>query len=347
MSDAVVNVSRSGFTSRIALPLNEGQKASNIIASLDGRYLAYLVWNEDGTQRGIAAWPIGEMNARLIARPTEGYRVSSMLLADDGAGLAYVQVDAAQPALDAADWRVDCVPPEGGDTMMLTERASFADIVPPTLLAWPTGGSVFLDAATPDGTSQGIFRVDPDTHQGEMVVTSSDRVVAGPALSPDGTRLAYLTLDQGYLPDGFDGFVPTNVLLIQDVLTGETRTMPPPAGQAVYGVRWYPDGTRLLLDLVSLGGEADPPGQSWVLAPLVQSAPWPQTVTGAERAHLFDYEPLGNGVIYTTLPPVGEPWRLYIVPEIGQQADPLLIPLDDIAQEFGAPMIIRVPLDAE
>src|SRR5688572_5287870 len=50
----------------IPLPLNEGQTASDLIASSDGAYLAYLVWNEDGTQHGIASWKLIEPNARLI-----------------------------------------------------------------------------------------------------------------------------------------------------------------------------------------------------------------------------------------------------------------------------------------
>src|SRR5688500_16943762 len=54
-STQVIEVLPDGESRAIPLPLNEGQSASDLISSPDGAYLAYLVWEEDSTQHGIAS----------------------------------------------------------------------------------------------------------------------------------------------------------------------------------------------------------------------------------------------------------------------------------------------------
>jgi Tol biopolymer transport system component len=76
-----------------------------------------------------------------------------------------------------------------------------------------------------------------------------ERSVTGAAISPDGRYLAYVD------PDG---------LHLQLIYSGETRTMELAAGLAPWKVKWYPDGTRLLL----LAKVEEQPMSLWSIAAL-------------------------------------------------------------------------------
>lgn len=347
LGDSLIAVSRAGETQVVGLVLNEGQMASDVIASTNARYLAYLVWNAEEQQRGVATWNLHEPNARLIAQPLPGYRIVDHYLADDASELAYVQVQDDMP-LDQADWRVDRVPVGGGDSILLIDREALGESTfPPTLFAWPEGGPLYLNTDAPDGTSQGIYAVDPESGESERLVpvegeAVEDRFIVAPTLSPDAIRIAYLTQDRSVegAPDDLAG---TNVVHIFDLRSREITGMVPPAGQAIYGVRWLPDGERLLLDIVALppSGEGDTM-QYWALVEVGQPLPWPETSLGPSREYLFDYEPFDAGVAYTVLPVDGE-WALYVLVHLVDGGGIQIIPLDEIAQELGTPTIIRVP----
>jgi hypothetical protein len=340
-SDAVLGVSPDGNAlTLVRLPLNEGQHASDVVAARNGCCLAYLVWDESG-QHGVAVWNLSGPNARLAAQPLPGYRIMALFLSDDGSALAYVQVEKGA-SLDQADWRLDSVPLEGGQPTLLVNRESTGDVYPLMPFAWPAGGPLLLNAAAPDHTSQGIFAVNPVSGEGRLLIQTGDEMVVMPALSPIGSLLAYLT-HQTEQDEAASQRTITNAVRVRDLRLDTTVTVAAPPGQAIYGMRWHPDGRHLLLDLVTLPTEdAGLPPQFWALAPLDQPPPWPQTESGPERQDLFDYEVLGNGVVYTTLPASGQ-WQLYVLPEIGGAQPPVIIPLELIAQESAAPAIIRVP----
>ena len=61
-----------------------------------------------------------------------------------------------------------------------------------------------------------------------------------------------------------------------------------------------------------------------------------------ERSRLFDYQPYGDGVVYTELPADGE-WSLTWLPDIQGGGAPRMISLAGIAVENGAPTILYVP----
>ncbi len=340
-SDAVLGVSPDGSALTLArLPLNEGQHASDVVAARNGCCLAYLVWDGSG-QHGAAVWNLSGPNARLAAQPLPGYRIMAIFLSDDGSALACVQVQKGA-SLEEADWRLDSVPSEGGQPTLLVNREAAGGVYPLIPFAWPAGGPLLLNAAAPDHTSQGIFAVNPASGEGRVLVQTGGSMVSMPALSPSGSLLAYLTHEGEEGGTASQRTVP-NAVRVFDLRLDTSFTIPAPAGQAVYGMRWHPDSQRLLLDLVTLPtDDAGLPPQFWALAPLDQPPPWPQSETGPERQDLFDYEVLGDGVAYTTLPASGQ-WQLYVLPEVGGTQPLIVIPLELIAQESAAPAIIRVP----
>src|SRR5574341_796643 len=92
-SRQVIVASPDGDVTSISLPLNEGQTASEMAASPDGHYLAYIVWNSDIEQYGIAMWNLAEPFARLIVQPLPGYGIVSLMFSADSETLLYVQMD--------------------------------------------------------------------------------------------------------------------------------------------------------------------------------------------------------------------------------------------------------------
>lgn len=331
--DAVAVIGADGVARIVRLPLNEGQHASFVVASRDGRYLAYLVLNADGTPRGIAAWNLREPNARLVIRPSEGYRIIGLALADDASGLAVVQVT-AEGRLEDADWRIDRLPPQGGEPQIIASR-QMLDGAPPLLpFAWPAGGPLLLVPAGMQSRAA-IYAVNPQTGGGRSLLAPEEPLVGIPALSPDGVHLAYLTAE--------GGGGTASAVSIHNLRLDETTVLPAPPGLAIYGLRWLPDGEHLLLDMGTAapqaGAERD---QFWALAALDPATPWVQSPP-QEGGTFFDYEPYGAGVVYTTAPADGEPWTLTILPDLEGTSEPLVISLEALSGSAGLPAIIRMP----
>jgi hypothetical protein len=342
LSDSLLTISPQGQAQVVDIPLNEGQLASDLVAADGGQRLAYLVWTAEGRQHGIATWNPAEPNARLVAQPEEGFRFVSLFLSGDGSTLVYLLVeDGVLP--EQADWRLESVPADGGLAALLTNREALGDVSPPEPFAWPADGPILLNAAAPDGTSQGIYVVNSVTGYSRPLITPQDEtIVIAPALSPDGSQIAYLAYDED-VPQSEGNPLSTNVVRVYNLRLAQAATIAPPVGEVIYGLRWLPDGARLLLDVVRLadeeGGEA---AQYWAVVEVGEDSPWESAEADAGRSVLFDYEPYGDGVVYTVLPADDE-WNLTWILDIREGGAPRLISLAGIAQDDGAPAILYVP----
>lgn len=343
----ILSISPGGETRLVNLPLNEGQQASDVTLSQDSLTLAYLVWQADDTQRGIAVWNLREANARLLAQPLPGYRVTDLLLADDASRLAYVLVEEGVP-LDSADWRLESVASMDVPPVLMTSRQELADMLPPDLIGWPEDGGLLANFSDVEGGAQGIYAIPDGAQPPERVVPVEDQalldpLIVGVALSPDRTRLAYLTYD-----DRVDGLPEaqsiTNVVRIVDRVSGGTRTMVPPANHAIFGMRWHPDNRQLLLDIVEFDEEDETQmSQHWALVDIGQPLPWDLASFSAENDYLFDYQSYGSGVVFTILPD-DDAWQLYIIDDLLTSAAPRPFSLSDLVQESGAPVILHIPV---
>lgn len=328
--DRVVTVTAGGLTRPVRLPLNEGQHASFVTAARDGRTLAYLVLNPDGTPRGVAAWTLTEPNARLVTQPLPGYRIIALHLADDSSGLAVVQVS-TEGRLQDADWRVERVPVQGGEPLVLLERETLGDVPPLVPFAWPAGGPLLLIPALP-GAEAGIYAANPQAGGGRALITPEEPLLGTPALSPDGSRLAYLVAEGG-----------AAAVSVYDLRLDRTTSIAAPEGQRIYGVRWLPGGRYLLVDVVA-PSQQDPAQreQLWALVAADEPEAWTPSPPGPGRENLFDYAPFGAGVAYTVLP-ADDVWTLTILPDLAGEQEPLVVTLDALAGSAGAPKIIRTP----
>jgi dipeptidyl aminopeptidase/acylaminoacyl peptidase len=341
--DALAAVSPDGEVQVVRLPLNDGQRATDVLAAPDGRSLAYLAWDVDGAQLGIAAWRLDEPNARLIAKPEAGMRIIGLAFSGDGAGLAYVQVEQGR-ALAEAGWQVSVIPAGGGASTVVATPDTLADMLPPVPIGWPADGPLLLIPAVPDASAGGIYAVDTETVTGSQLVPVEGRLVADPQLSPDGARLAFLASNSaGDASSG--GAYAAKQVYIYDLRRDDLTTMQAPRAQAIYGVRWHPDGARLLLDIVAPSpDDAGQLNQVWALVESGREPPWPGSPQGPGpgRDRLFDYAPYQEGVAYTLLPD-GEEWALYIVPDLVKGQEMRVVSLEAIAHPSGAPVIIHAP----
>lgn len=334
-ADLVAEVGLDGTVSPVTLPLEAGQMASNVTAARDGRTLAYLVWGEGGQEIGVAVWPLDEAGADVLARPGEGARIAAIALASDGSAIAYAELEDQAP-LEAADWAVYIASASGGTAVQIISRAALPGAPPLAPFAWQAGGPVLLSPLAPGAGAQGIYAVDPATGTSRLLLPVGGEIGGTPVLAPGGARLAYLTL-----PSPGAAEVERPVLRVHDLRLDTTTDVEAPPRHTIYGARWLPDGERLLLDVVvTAEAEGAPAGQAWAVVRPGEA--WETSPPGPEREGLFDYAPLGEGVIYTTLPE-GSGWTLTIVPELAQDSAAQTVALDSLAQASGAPYIIRMP----
>lgn len=347
LSNAVLTVSPSGEVSTLALPLNEGQQASEMTASADGSTLAYLVWNTEGQQHGIAAWNLTEPNARLVAQPLSGYRVISLHLPRDAATLIYTEVQ-ADTFFAEADWRLESISPQGGQPALIVSRETAPDLQPPTVIGVTEDDTLLFYAATQSGyedAEQAIFGFAPENGQVDLVSPPEDRrVIDGKLckLSPDGTHVIYVT-SQGPLSDEPGSESSIDAARLLDLKTGQAVTLAAPGGENVTSLQWYSDNKSVLLDVTPPGPEGRL-RQFWARADTSQTMPWQQTSADLARAALFSYAPYGRGVVYTLFPSETDTeWQLYVLPDIAANNPPQAIPLGPIRENTGAPFIIRAP----
>jgi len=345
LADVVMTAGADGATVSVHLPLNNAQRASLTAASPDGRYLAYLVWDDANTQHGVATWLLSEPNARLIYQPLRGYRVVELWIASDSATLLFVEQEQGKLP-DKADWRLEAMPLSGGTPTLLANAQAVPDLLPPHPFGRLPDGSVLFNANTRyDAASgkplQADFMLRPDGTL-NLITQNGDRVVGDGALSPDGARFAY-TVVPGALPGQPTGASAGNVARVVILTSGAATTLNPPSDMTIDSLTWMPDSARLLLDLVALQGDSKQ--QSWqVVTPGADSQPIPSQADPA-RARLFTYLPLGqDGVAYTLFPAAGESeWQLFLMPDLSSGSAPKPISLGKIDPALGAPRVIRTP----
>ncbi|MBN1310500.1 MAG: hypothetical protein JXB30_03700 [Anaerolineae bacterium] len=344
LNGSVLDVSPDGQVSKLALPLNEEQQASEIIASSDGSTLVYLVWNAEEQQHGIAAWNLIEPNAHLVTQPLSGYRIISLYLTEDAASLLYVEVQTDIPVTEA-DWRLVSISPQGGQPTLLIGSDAAPHLLPPTPLGIAYDGKLLFNAAAKpevENVEQGIYSFVPDNGHLDLISPPGDQHIVDGEISADGTRLVYMTsggpsMDE---PAASSSIVGARLL---DLQSGQAITLAAPGGEDITSLCWYPDGIHLLLDVTPPGTEAHR-GQFWARADTSQTLPWRQTSVDRARAALFSYVPYQHGVIYTLLPSAADTeWHLYLLPDIAANDPPQIVSLGIIEDNTKVPLIIRAP----
>ncbi|MBN1428091.1 MAG: hypothetical protein JXB07_06875 [Anaerolineae bacterium] len=344
LSDTVLGVSPDRNVSTLALPLNEDQQASEIIAARDGSMVIYLVWNADGQQHGIAAWNLIEPNARLVTQPLSGYRVISLFLAEEANSLLYVEIQVDTPVPEA-DWRLVSISPQGGQPTLLIGRDAAPDLLPPTPIGIAQDGRLLFNAATKpgaEGVAQGIYSFIPENGRLDLISPPGDSPIVDGELSANGTRLVYRISSESSTGEQTD--LPSIIAArLLDLTSGQVITLAAPGSENITSLYWYPDGIHLLLDLVPPESE-EQQRQLWARADTSQTVPWRQIAVDQAHTAIFSCTPYQQGVIYTLFPSLDDTeWRLYILPNIAADDPPQTVSLGTIEEPTNVPLIIRIP----
>jgi hypothetical protein len=167
-------------------------------------------------------------------------------ISPDGRTVAYGHLGSASSTTDA---EVRLVGIDGcRDRLLVNDHRRFVDaplyLVP---LGWSADSQrlILVPTAEVDALSHGLFVA--DVHTGAVTPVAGTKVgMSQVALSPDGTRAAYTTLErpvdeqQGPLP------IPPNRIEVVDLATGAVTVIAQEAADTVYGdPLWSPDGRRL------------------------------------------------------------------------------------------------------
>lgn len=325
--DAVASIGTDGSVTTVRLPLDEGQTAGSLAAGPRGAALAYLLWSADGSQQGIAVWPLAEPDDRLLVETAAGARIIALAPSGDGQEVAYVEVRDDGTPLAEADWALKTVSLVSGDRRTLTASDALDGVLPLVPFAWPAGGPILLSPVVPREEAAGIYAINPATGSSRLLLQPEGPVAGEPRLSPDGTRLAYA--------------VTGAAVHVHDLRLGTTSTIGAPTGTSILSLRWHPGGEHLLLDLGAPSPADDGrTAQVWALIP-VDGTDGERVSSAQVRDGLFDYAPLGDGVVYTTTRPDGT-CEMITKPDIVSETEHP-ISLDALAQPGCAPFLIHVP----
>lgn len=326
---AVASIAADGTLTAVSLPLDDGQTAGSLTAAPHGTALAYLLWGEDGSQQGVAVWPLAEPDDRLLVETPAGARIIALALSGDGREVAYVEVHEDGVPLADADWALKLASLEGGESRLLTSRGALENALPLVPFAWVAGGPILLASAALRDEPASVYAVDPATGHARRLFEAETPMVGEPRLSPSGTRLAYAVAG------------PDAAAHVYDLRLSHMTTVETPAGMAALSLRWHPDGEHLLLDLTAPSPADDGrTAQLWALVP-VDGTDGERVSSAQVREGLFDYAPFSNGVVYTTTQ-AEDACKVTIKPDIVSETE-YSISLDALAQPGCAPFLIHVP----
>jgi dipeptidyl aminopeptidase/acylaminoacyl peptidase len=186
-------------------------------------------------------------------------------IAPDGARVAYV-VSTPSLAKNEHEPAVFVVPADGGPSTRIGEAVRILNVPSPApRLRWSPDGALVSVVALVDGRPQ-VVAIPLDGGPVRQLTTAGEGV-AGYEWSPDGTRLAYLTIDP--VPEDearrrqdrsfivvADAPARATRLAVQ-TLGGAARTITPPA-QYVDGFSWSPDGTEIAYSTSTRSGFMGP-----------------------------------------------------------------------------------------
>ncbi len=326
---AVASIAADGTLTAVSLPLDDGQTAGSLTADPHGTTLAYLLWGADGSQQGIAVWPLAEPDDRLLVETPAGARIIALALSGDGREVAYVEVREDGVPLADADWALKLASLEGGESCVLTSRGALENALPLVPFAWVAGGPILLAPAALRDEPASVYAVDPATGHARRLFEAETPMVGEPRLSPSGARLAYAVAELDVAAH------------VYDLRLSRTTAVETPDGMAALSLRWHPDGEHLLLDLTAPSPADDGrTAQLWALVP-VDGEEGERVSSAQVREGLFDYAPFGDGVVYTTTQSE-DACTITIKPDIVSETE-YSISLDALAQPGCAPFLIHVP----
>ena len=191
--------------------------------------------------------------------PTGEFAVYGLAFDADATHLAILELGSPEGGTTA--WALVVVDLTDGSTRRFeATTGSDFELLPGYPIGW-SGDELLLNTFVPytEGGSQGVWGYTiPDDAPSAPVTTLSrreilpgDAYLLSPALSPDGTQLAYLGRDYDYTPEGYESVaydLAVNQLGTVDLASGEASLLVEVTDGGALGpeVTWSPDSAQIL-----------------------------------------------------------------------------------------------------
>jgi len=186
-------------------------------------------------------------------KPASGFAILGFILGPGRSDLTYTEMNLPESRSRQAHWRTCVADLETGESRTrLTSRSETrtAEAIPVPFGWSPATGEIYFQGLLPFRamTHEGIWATSPDG-TGLKPLLAETAYTGRPQLSPDGSRLAYLSTNIDSLPADYlraSGSPPGNVLVVMNLITGEKKTFEEKPGAAFGCFRWSAGGNKIL-----------------------------------------------------------------------------------------------------
>ena len=242
------------MASRQVMPIVSGKETGPLMVSLAPNLLAYVVRESPNPARNtveIMNWRQGKI---LVLQPASESAFLGMALDPEGKMLAYAAMNLRASRSTNVVWHIGLADLERGETRRIVSSNSHTapEEGIPVPFAWSSRSKrIYLQGWLPfrGMLRQSIWSMSPDGTQLTKIIGAPDSIGI-PRISPDGSRLAYLSAELDKLPPDYlpaPGVPPGNILSVMD-LVGESRAAWARAGEGAFGTfGWSATGDELLV----------------------------------------------------------------------------------------------------
>ena len=241
------------ISSRQVIQIASGKETGPLMVSPAGNLLAYAVRESPNPARNTVEIMDYRHGKSLVLQPASDYAFLGFVLDPEGKRLGYAAMNLRASRSTNMVWHIGLADLERGETHLTVNSNSHKapeDGIP-VPFAWSSQSKrIYLQGWLPfrGMLRQSIWSMNPDGTSLTKIIGASDSIGA-PRLSPDGSRLGYLSAELDKLPSDYlpaPGVPPGNVLSVMD-LVGESKAPWARAGEGAFGTFGWSAASEELL----------------------------------------------------------------------------------------------------